>query len=180
METILTVIITVVTAMGLREVAPIVVNWLFKRNQTRLELEGTFLSNADKKLKNVQDVTTVSVELIQKFQAQLEIIAALKEDKVLDKQKIDHRDGVIEYQKKELLSLHGEIIILRANETRSQERIAQLEERVSELEKQNRELAGLKEINAKLLNQSMAAKAILRKLQEDGIWKGDEKVLSDV
>lgn len=174
MEFYLSIIIAIAAALGLREVMPIVVKWFFNRTQSSLQLEEISLTNTDKKLKSLQDVTAISEELVEKFQAQLEIIAALKEDKVLDKQKIDHRDGVIDYQKKELSSLHSEIITLRANEFRSSERIAQLEARVSQLEQQNKELAGLKDINATLLNQNMTAKAILKKLKEDGVWKGSE------
>lgn len=179
METFLTILITVAAAFGLREVVPFVVKWAFGRNQTRLDLESTALANEDKRVKNLQEVISINEGLVAKFQSHLEVIASLKEEKILDKQKIDHRDGVIEYQKKELLSLHDEIVILRANETRSLERMAQLEARVSELEKLNLELTGLKEMNSKLLNQNMAAKAILKKLKEDGTWKGDEASVFD-
>jgi hypothetical protein len=173
MEYYIPIIIAIVGALGLREVMPIVVKWFFNRPQSSLELEGVALTNTDKKLKSLQEVIALSEELSEKFQGQLEIIASLKEDKILDKQKIDHRDGVVEYQKKELSSLHGEIITLRANESRSLERIMQLESRVSELEKQNKELIGLKEVNSVLADQNMTAKAILKKLQEDGVWTGD-------
>lgn len=167
-------------AFGLREIVPIVVKWAFGRNQTKLDLESTALANEDRRVKNLQDVIAINEGLVAKFQAHLEVIASLREEKILDKQKIDHRDGVIEYQKKELTNLHDEIVILRANETRSLERIALLEARVSELEKLNKELDGLKEINSRLLNQNMAAKAILRKLKEDGTWKGDEEAVFNV
>lgn len=180
METLATILITLAVAVGLRDIVPFIVRWLFNRNQSKLDLENAVLTNTDKKIKNLQDATNVNEELVRKFEAQLEIIVALKEDKVLDKQKLDHRDGVIDYQKKELASLHQEIIMLRANETRASERIAQLEARVSELEKQNKELVGLKDINSTLLNQNMAAKAILRKLKDEGVWKGDEEVIFNV
>jgi hypothetical protein len=143
MEFYTPILLSILAALGLREVVPFIVRWFFNRSQTNLELEEISLTNTDKKLKGLQDVIAMSEELMIKFQAQVEVIAALKEDKILDKQKIDYRDGVVEYQKNELKSLHSEIITLRANETRSLERIMQLEERVGKLEKENKELVGL-------------------------------------
>jgi chromosome segregation ATPase len=129
METALIIVAT----LGLRELIALLVNYFLTKSKTDAEIEGIQLTNAGKKITDI-DAAVNSVEnLRKKIDGYLEVISALKESKIDDDRKIASRDGIIKYQREDLDRLHRE-------SGQAALRIDNLEKRVTELERHNKEL----------------------------------------
>lgn len=112
------------------------------------ELDGLHLSNADKKMRSLQDAIEAIEKLRGKYEQAAQLIEVLKQDKIADDREKARRDGVITEQRKTIKELYEKIAELTVRERDSQDRITELEGRVTvldgELARMNKENLQLK------------------------------------
>lgn len=134
------IILLIITALGLRELIAAIGGHFLAKKKTDAEVAAIKLANSGKYLVELQEGVLLMESLAKKYDSQLEIISALKEEKLDDNRKIYRRDGVIEEQRLEIKQLHIEVAALQVKEKEAQRQIQELEKRMANIELQNSEI----------------------------------------
>lgn len=176
-ETTIQILIAIGGALGVRELLGYVVAWIREGRKDKATLNQLHISNTEAGLDALNAAMKTVEEMSTKVQGQLELIGKLTEADQKKQQQIDHRDGVIDYQKQENDRLFKIISDMRLADAAKDTRLAGLETRIRVLESETRELSGLREENTKIVSQNMKMKATLKDLRLQGLWTGDENAI---
>lgn len=119
------------------------------------ETETIHLSNQDLELQLVDKRIEKSEKLLDRAENYLEVIATLKEEKFADRLRLERRDGVIEYQRTEIIGLHNDIKELHGRVMMLTDDVRKLTEKIGDVTRLNLQLQGT-----------------LDHLRAEGIWDG--------
>jgi NAD dependent epimerase/dehydratase family enzyme len=129
-------IVAVISSLGVGGVIGVLVKHYLGKAKHDAEIQAIHSSTTSQQLQDLKDAIALVTELRKQMEADRDVIAALKGEKIEDDRKIARRDGVIEEQRREIKELHDEVGQLRAKCSELEIRVSAMES----LERENKEL----------------------------------------